>query len=865
MDSAELRRIIEEFLERSFRGEAPSIEELCEQHPEHAEPLRRRLALYSQVMDGVLPIATRVREFDGYELLSEIGRGGMGVVFRAREQATGDEVAIKVLSRAGFESDKARVRFLRETAILQQLDHPGIVRVRAAGVVEGCPYIAMDLVTGPCLADLLNDEDRPIEADDALGIAIEVGRALAYAHSVGVTHRDVKPGNIVLSETGEPVLLDFGLAHWSEGSTLTMTRELLGTLAYMAPEQALGERVDERVDVYGLAATLHHMLLGALPHNASTISELVNFFRGRHWAISKREATGLESRTYRVLRGGLAVSRRDRYQDLARFVRDLEALRAGEGVRPMKVPIHRRVRWWVQGYPVSTVTAVALVLMGSALFVLSSSERRRAELERQAEVDRTFLDARDKLFFEWPLPQDSLPLRDETLPEGQWSPFTGAKPASSEVGRVGPSAVDMLDRLVGEMECSDSLAWAWRTCAHLLQSRRRRQGEDQRRALAVQLLEEVPQHLKSAPWARFVHDYSESRRLVSATVNDISGWSDEEVAGYSLAYQCLAEAPLRGESLALLRRELLQRPDSPVLWDHLGWQSVDDGGLRGAQAAYSYAARQKFSADSRARLAFSEFRAYRNLGASFEQLEFSFAQLELAASESNNPNVLQLPMVALHETGERALWGEAELLYRSLLERMGWDTNHGPDRVSPTLARVLYNFSNLLNSREANDRREVYTILCQIETAYGNTANYWEKRAWYLNQLLGNQGAREAELTLSMFSIGLEDDHLVDRSLLVAGLAYNESSLIHLGSPSDRDYYSVCARDHFEQVLDELPGCWAHEIDWPIMRAAANLRDGALFERAILVLKACEDAGHTLLPSTHEWFDRWETTPPPWK
>ncbi|MCO5167603.1 MAG: serine/threonine protein kinase [Planctomycetes bacterium] len=204
-------------------------------------------------------------------LLRELGRGAMGVVFEARHVDLGREVALKLrLAPAGVDERDER-RFLVEAQAAARLRHPGIVAVHEVGRDEaGRAWIAMDLVEGAPLDAALRRGPLPVER--AARLALGIARALEHAHAHGVLHRDLKPANVLVRPDDAPLVMDFGLARLTEGAdALTRTGELLGTPAYMAPEQADGQRVDARADVWSLGATLYHLLTGAPPFEGASV------------------------------------------------------------------------------------------------------------------------------------------------------------------------------------------------------------------------------------------------------------------------------------------------------------------------------------------------------------------------------------------------------------------------------------------------------------------------------------------------------------------------------------------------------------------------------------------------------------------
>jgi len=207
----------------------------------------------------------------GYEILAEIARGGMGVVYRARDPRLEREVALKVLS--GVDDEEARERFAIEARATARLSHPHIVGIQAVGEDHGRPYLVMDLVEGRSLKAELDDVG-PLEPRRAAQLVADLADALAYAHARAILHRDLKPHNVLLDRADRARLTDFGLAkEVARGETLTATGQVLGTPAYMSPEQAQGDPqlIDRRSDVYGLGATLYALLTGRPPFRGATV------------------------------------------------------------------------------------------------------------------------------------------------------------------------------------------------------------------------------------------------------------------------------------------------------------------------------------------------------------------------------------------------------------------------------------------------------------------------------------------------------------------------------------------------------------------------------------------------------------------
>ncbi len=216
------------------------------------------------------------RQIGRYELRRQIGRGGMGVVYEAWDPEKKKSVALKVLRHSGPASRKQLARFSRETASMRKLSHPGIVPVLDSGWHDSTPFYVMPLVEGCDLAELLR-RAGPLPEQRAARLLREIVSALEHAHRMGIIHRDVKPQNILVRHSdGQPSLVDFGLAQDAEDSTLTRTGAVLGTPAYMSPEQVRGQshHVDERTDVYGVGVVLYELLTGSPPFRGKTRDEI---------------------------------------------------------------------------------------------------------------------------------------------------------------------------------------------------------------------------------------------------------------------------------------------------------------------------------------------------------------------------------------------------------------------------------------------------------------------------------------------------------------------------------------------------------------------------------------------------------------
>lgn len=279
--------LLTELTDRAQRGERVDLEEECRKHPDFSAELR---SLWGAVMvaqvagsdsaaatvapqrseypSGSIQLPSR---FGDYELLQELGRGGMGIVYRARQLSLGREVALKLMLRGQHATQADRDRFQAEAMAVAKLDNPHIVPVYEVGESDGTPYFSMKYIAGGTLARRL--ADGPMPSREAAQLLATVARTIHFAHTRGILHRDLKPSNILIDEEGEAHITDFGLAKQiADHASLTRTGAVLGTPAYMAPEQAAGDRgqVGPASDVYSLGVILYHMLTGRPPFQGTT-------------------------------------------------------------------------------------------------------------------------------------------------------------------------------------------------------------------------------------------------------------------------------------------------------------------------------------------------------------------------------------------------------------------------------------------------------------------------------------------------------------------------------------------------------------------------------------------------------------------
>jgi predicted Ser/Thr protein kinase len=261
--------------------------------------------------------ALKVESIPGYEVLEELGRGGMGVVYKARDVHLGRVVALKMILPEKGQTQDARERFKREAAHIAQLKHPNIVPVFAFGEHEGKSYFALELISGGSLQQLMRKEGaKPWAPEKAARFVATLAGALAYAHGKGIIHRDLKPANILLNDHGEPHVTDFGLARQLEAPSHTIDGAVVGTPAYMSPEQATGRtsEVGPPADVFGLGAVLFQLLTGRPPYQGVDVQTTLRQAEVGKVAPVREVNPGIPRALARIVDRALATNPSERFQ-----------------------------------------------------------------------------------------------------------------------------------------------------------------------------------------------------------------------------------------------------------------------------------------------------------------------------------------------------------------------------------------------------------------------------------------------------------------------------------------------------------------------------------------------------------------------
>ena len=295
-------------------------------------------------------------DFGDYELLEQIGRGGQGVVFRARQKSLNRTVALKIIGLGQWATKAHLKRFRLEAEAAARLEHPGIVPIHEVGERDGSCYFSMKFVEGGQLDEVARREPMPIRR--AVELIAKVARTVHYAHEHGILHRDIKPGNILLDAKGEPHLTDFGLARLVESeSSVTHTLDVLGTPSYMAPEQAVGNNaaVSSVTDVYGLGAVLYQLLTGQPPFAGGTTYETIKLLLDTEPRQPRLLNPKIDRDLSTICLKCLEKDPKRRYSSALALAEDLERWLKHEPILARHTGVLRRGRKWVRRNPTSAV------------------------------------------------------------------------------------------------------------------------------------------------------------------------------------------------------------------------------------------------------------------------------------------------------------------------------------------------------------------------------------------------------------------------------------------------------------------------------------------------------------------------------
>jgi serine/threonine protein kinase/Tfp pilus assembly protein PilF len=312
--------------------------------------------------------AETLGELGDYELLEVIGRGGQGVVYRAHQKSLNRTVALKMISLGSWATEAHLKRFRREAEAAASLEHPGIVPIYEVGERDGSCYFSMRFVEGGQLDRVI--KRKPMSIRQVAELISKVARTVHYAHEHGILHRDIKPGNILLDEKGEPLLTDFGLARLAEAeSTVTRTKEVMGTPSYMAPEQAVGDNaaVSSATDVYGLGAVLYQLLTGHPPFAGGTTYETIKLVLDTEPRQPRLLNPKVDRDLSTICLKCLEKDPKRRYSSALALAEDLEHWLKHEPIQARRTGLFTRGRKWVRRNP-STAGLIALSVALAAGF-----------------------------------------------------------------------------------------------------------------------------------------------------------------------------------------------------------------------------------------------------------------------------------------------------------------------------------------------------------------------------------------------------------------------------------------------------------------------------------------------------------------
>jgi serine/threonine-protein kinase len=400
-DEPRVQELLAELLDRQA-----TPEEVCGACLELLPVVRARWRQICRVrakLDALLPIwphgslpTTKLEELPlpqvpGYEVETVLGRGGMGVVYRARHLRLGRLVALKMALAGSYTGSNERERFRREAEAVAALRHPNVVQVYDVGDADGRPYFTMELMEGGSLARKLAGAPQPPRQTAEL-LATLAG-SVQSAHEAGVVHRDLKPGNVLLTADGTPKVADFGLARRLDADErLTLSGAVIGTPSYTAPEQARGDRgaVGPRTDVYALGAILYECLTGRPPFDAGTAAATLQQVVADEPAAPRRLNPSVPRDLETVCLKCLQKEPRQRYASAAELADDLHRFERGEPIAARRVGVIGSLRKWAHQRPATAalLAAVALVAAAGAVGAWQLSQQRADARARQARTDQ---------------------------------------------------------------------------------------------------------------------------------------------------------------------------------------------------------------------------------------------------------------------------------------------------------------------------------------------------------------------------------------------------------------------------------------------------------------------------------------------
>jgi serine/threonine protein kinase/formylglycine-generating enzyme required for sulfatase activity len=633
---SEARDLLEQWLLRFHDGER-DFEQFCAEHAEQRAELER---LWSRLVEagvvdpssepppstgssalhemssgsqppaflGESGVPLEGSRFGHYQILRELGRGAQGTVFLAEDVKIGRQVALKVLPLWRLHREEHKQRFAREAELASRLEHPGLCAVYERGRHGDVAFLAMQFVEGETLAERIAEQRQAKESAQQPGRALrlpELGTpsneteavrqllqlfetlagALHAAHEARLIHRDIKPGNIIVGRDGSPVLLDFGLAKDVEEETLTLTGDLVGTPAYMSPEQLVAQRIelDRRSDVYSLGATLFEALTLRRPFEAATREELYQQILASTAPDIRKLNPDLSRDLAVVIATTLEKDRRQRYQSADDLAQDLRRIRLKQAILARPAGPRRRLANWAKRNPAIAISlsSIFVILVTALAITLASRERMlqaRASLERLSlapELETAQRQARKLLELDDPSARHS----DTRL--------AALRDWMSRYGQVFPAAIPDLQRRIRELrsralpESEESLArHRQRHPAQDTLVRKRRELDGYRRGYESAKQREPERDLEFMRAA--IREQEREIAALTRTISTARPWrmpTPEEQVTHDALVRLVAELKIFGGAHGPLRRivrelELLReiRERSPQLQER--WQAA---------------------------------------------------------------------------------------------------------------------------------------------------------------------------------------------------------------------------------------------------------------------------------------------------
>jgi tetratricopeptide (TPR) repeat protein/tRNA A-37 threonylcarbamoyl transferase component Bud32 len=422
-------RILEDYLEELENGGQPRPDELLALHPEVAEPLRACLTSLNFLHEAALNVGTlntpgtagkagtsALGQLGDYRIIREVGRGGMGVVYEAEQVSLGRRVALKVLPFAAALDQRQLQRFIHEAKAVAHLHHTNIVPVLSVGTERGVHYYAMQFIEGQPLSAIIRElsgaaedfagahnaestyanaalttqrtKNKPEFFRKVAQLGVQAAEALEHAHRMGILHRDIKPANLLLDLRGNLWIADFGLARFPADTGLTLTGDVLGTLRYMSPEQALAKHglIDHRTDIYGLGVTLYELLTLKGAFDGRDREEILQQLALEEPAPLRAHDRHVPAELETIVQKAIAKHPDERYSSAQELASDLRRFLEDKPILARRPTIVQRLRKWRRRHKPLVAAAVILLVLSVVVLAISTTLIWRAE--RLAETER---------------------------------------------------------------------------------------------------------------------------------------------------------------------------------------------------------------------------------------------------------------------------------------------------------------------------------------------------------------------------------------------------------------------------------------------------------------------------------------------